>query len=305
MARTVTFGSIPEIPVPGRPLGRTILHDSESRRYPVMPRATAELKSVKYERHIPILDQDNWYDPTIGKYVSLGSCTGNAATGALGTGPLWDALVVALGGKMPTLDEDFAVEKVYGPATHGDPFGGAWRPNDTGSNGLSVAKVVKDLGLISGYQHALGLQAFQSGMQAGPMIAGITWKTGCDTPTREGIVRWSGTVRGGHEIVFDELDLQRGLAWFANSWTESWGVKGRAAFPLEDLGKAFEDDGDATAFVPLTSAPPVPQDPIITGPDAILVPALRAWRPGILSKVTKAGQLADAADRWMAAKGYR
>jgi hypothetical protein len=100
----------------------------------------------------PILDQG-----------ALGSCTGNAAAGALGTDPLYNTLPAG----HPPLDEDFAV-RVYSAATKIDPWPGDYPPDDTGSDGLSAAKACKALGLIPGYLHATSLDGMQAALQDTP-----------------------------------------------------------------------------------------------------------------------------------------
>src|SRR5690242_16937314 len=113
---------------PGQPLGRHVEHDPRSLAFahPVLPRTA--IKSVSWTRRIPILDQG-----------SLGSCTGNAATGALGTDSAGrtattSVTISATGAAashglfaagVHTLDEDFAVA-LYSLATILDSFSGTY-----------------------------------------------------------------------------------------------------------------------------------------------------------------------------------
>jgi hypothetical protein len=238
----VTYHPIPETAGAGGRLGRHVHHDPESLRYRVTgPRAAP--RTVRWRRHTPILDQGN-----------LGSCTGNAAVGALGTDPFYATLGPDFRG-----DEADAVQ-VYRQATRLDPFPGGWEPDDTGSDGLSAAKACKASGYISGYEHALGMDDFQAGMQTRPAIIGINWYSSFDTPTAEGVVSLpkTATVRGGHEVEAAELDLELGLAWCANSWSALWGAAGRFAIPLEILDRLFGEDGDATFFTPADMPAPTP-----------------------------------------------
>ena len=92
---------IPDVGGPhGR--GRHVFHDPASRFYAVQWEKTPG--HIVHERHIPILDQGQ-----------LGSCTGNAGTGALGTSPFFETAPV----RAVTLDQPFAVG-LYGQATHLD-----------------------------------------------------------------------------------------------------------------------------------------------------------------------------------------
>lgn len=117
-------------------LGRNVRHDPRSLRY-TLPVA-GDIKSAAWTRHIPILDQGD-----------LGSCTGNAGTGILGTDGLWQTLTTVAQSK---LDETYAAQ-LYSDATKVDDDPKNYPPTDTGSDGLSIAQVLKARRLISGYTH--------------------------------------------------------------------------------------------------------------------------------------------------------
>jgi hypothetical protein len=232
-----------EVVVEGKRLGRHVNHDPRSKQYRVARAAT--IVSRRWERKTPILDQGN-----------LGSCTGNAATGALGTEPFYDTL----SGQLATglkLDEAEAVS-IYSRATEIDPYQGTYPPDDTGSDGLSVAKAAKERGLISGYVHALGLDELLAGLQVGPMLVGTRWLTGMDDPDASGRVHATGSVRGGHEYLCVGVDVEAQLLWFDNSWGTGFGLDGTFCMSYEDMRTLLADDGDATQFVPLSQPAPTP-----------------------------------------------
>lgn len=246
----VAVKHIPEVVVPGMRLGRHVFHDGRSRAYRVDAQPRGALTSVRWERHIPVLDQG-----------PLGSCTGNAAIGAVCTGPLWDALPAKL---RPSATDERAAEvlavQLYMAATRLDNFPGEYPPDDTGSDGLSVAKAAQRAGYINGYRHAMSLDEALTALTRGPVITGVNWYSSFDTPDDNGIVRLTpyAYVRGGHEFVVDEIDADRELIGFTNSWGESWGQGGRAYLSWEDWGKLLKRDGDVTVFNPLTAPTPTP-----------------------------------------------
>jgi len=244
-------------------LGRHVNHDSESRRYPV-DTAGLTIASVRHLRRIAVLDQGN-----------LGSCTGNAGIGALGTDPNYDTLPV-VGGY--ALSQQGAV-KLYSDATQIDPYPGQYPPDDTGSDGLSIAKVLKAAGDISGYTWAFSLDDALKALSAAPLITGIPWYNSMFTPSSEGLLKVFGALAGGHEIVVDEYDAVRGWVGFTNSWGSGWGLAGRFYLAAEDWGTLLAQQGDVTAFVPATApAPaPVPPDPAPDGADAAFAAVLRPW----------------------------
>lgn len=282
MTKTIV---LPELVVDGKRLGRHIRHDPASLRYLI--EETAEVVSVAWPRHIPILDQGN-----------VGSCTGNALTGALGTGPLYDA-ITPLG---LTLDERFALA-VYSAAETLDGDG-PYPPNDNGSSGLSVAFVAKTDGYISGYRHATSVAAAHAALQAGPFIIGSYWYSGMDTPTAEGIVHATGIVRGGHEYLCREYDATRDLWWLDNSWSASWGLTGRFAYDTATFTQLLANSGDVSALVPLTQPAPTPSP--APGPGADPADVAHAFEARIFISHKHSGEnaaMARSTAAWLTAKG--
>lgn len=277
---------IPEVRHPQYRLGRHLNHDPRSLAFRVGQTATP--KSVTWERRIPILDQGD-----------LGSCTGNATVGVLGTEPFFSTLNAQEKG---TLNEDLAVS-IYGQATTLDSYPGQYPPDDTGSDGLSIAKAVKLRGLISGYQHILSIGEAHAAIQNGPFIVGTLWTNDMFKPDARGVVTPSGKPAGGHEYECNGYDLDHDEWLFCNSWNTSWGVDGTFRMSTKSLQYLLSQQGDATPFVPLTAPAPAPQpqpqpqpaDPLANFPRA----TLDAWassRKSWWSKAQKAA--ADAYITW-------
>jgi hypothetical protein len=242
---------IPEYPGVGGRLGRHVRHDPRSLAYRYPARSTGTLTSVRHARVIPVLDQG-----------SLGSCTGNAAEGALGTSPLYEAIPGTVLGR-PTgnaqVDEDQAVA-LYSAATLVDDYQGGYPPDDTGSDGLSVAKAALAAGLISGYQHATSLEAALAALETRPVITGVSWYDSFDEADSNGLIRIAkqASVRGGHEFELEELDVENRLVWLTNSWSMTWGIDGRACLGWDDFGRLLDEQGDVTVFTPLDQPAPQP-----------------------------------------------
>lgn len=226
---------IPEIPMarsaewpyPGGFLGRHVEHDERSRGYAHPEMETHLLMSVEWPRRSPILDQGQ-----------TSSCTGNALAGALATDSV---------GRMGRSDVDEPLaETVYELATHLDTVPGAMPPDDTGSTGNAVCKAAVKLGLIAGYQHAFSFNAVLSALQKGPVIAGISWLTGCDTPDPHGIIDYSGNIRGGHEFLIRGVDMVGQFLLGDNSWALRWGLNGTFKIPFNGFQTALNMRGDVT-----------------------------------------------------------
>jgi hypothetical protein len=211
----------------GKRLGRHIHQDARSLEHPA--KRAPKVESVKHEATGLPLNQGE-----------LGSCTANALCGALDSAPNFS-------GGTP-LNEAEAVH-VYERETslEGDPY----PPNDPGGSGLMVCKAAKQLGLISSYTHAFGIEHALQALVLRPVITGISWYTSFDTPDAQGLVAIApgATVRGGHEIVADQIDAENKLVWFWNSWGTQFGVGGRFCMAFDTWDQLLKEKGDVT--VPL------------------------------------------------------
>lgn len=273
---------IPEQPIPGRRLGRHVRHDPRSLQYLYPAHKVDGLVSVRHDRGIPVLDQGD-----------LGSCTGNAAEGSVGTSPLFEAIpgtVAARPTASASSDEDQAVA-LYSAATKLDSYSGSYPPDDTGSDGLSVAKAAQKAGLISGYTHCTDLDSALKALSQQPVIAGINWYDSFDDPNADGLIKIAkgAQVRGGHEICLDELDVEKQLIGFTNSWSTSWGLEGRAYLSWADFKRLLGEDGDVTVFTPLSEPAPTPTPPAPADPLAELAALLKQWISSVESWFQKHG----------------
>lgn len=269
------------------PLGRNLRHDPRSLAYKVPP--ASSVVSASWTRHIPILDQG-----------SLGSCTGNAGTGVLGSDGLWQTLPATT---QASLNEKYAIQ-LYSDATKLDDDPQNYPPTDTGSDGLSIAQVLKVRGLISGYQHITSINAAHTAIQAGPFIVGVPWYDGMFEPDKNNVVAISGAIAGGHEFECVAYDSTTDLWKFANSWGTSWGDNGYFYMNSATFARLLSEDGDATTFVPATQpAPtPTPQPQPASNIDSVLWAAVRTW---VLGRHTTAATKAAAAalKAWAAGHG--
>lgn len=293
MTRVIVQERIPTAADLPYPLGRHIRHDSESRRYPYRAPWPVQLASVRWQRRIGVLDQG-----------STGSCTGHAGIGCLGTDPYYDTLtpvVLANTAWRYTLDHTGALA-LYSEATKLDSFPGSWPPDDTGSDGNSVAKALTTAEEISGYRWAFGIDDALAALPHGPVITGVNWYANMFYPDpTTGILDIGGGLAGGHEFVVDEYDDERKLVGCTNSWGTRWGLAGRFYLRVQDWADLLNQQGDVTVFVPLAEPAPVPiPDPDLPADEAFAV-ALRPWanRPHIGCNE----RTAAAARTWLDARG--
>jgi hypothetical protein len=229
-----------ERPEGGKRLGRNLWLDGRSLAHMVendVHEMGKPLASQDWERVLAVLDQGD-----------LGSCTGNAGTGALGTQPFFDAFGSAVlpDAKDAKAGEEFAVQ-LYKDATRADGYPGEYPPDDTGSSGLAICKVLKTRGTVPGYRWARSPYGFLRLLQNGPVLQGMPWHKAFFEPDKNGFIdadeNWaSSPLAGGHEIeaVAVELDTKdafKSVITYVNSWGTGWGDAGRFRMRLETYEK--------------------------------------------------------------------
>jgi hypothetical protein len=213
--------------------GRHVEHDERSREHAVEHEQLRSARSVEWRRWSPILDQGQ-----------LGSCTGNAITGALGCEPFcYDAVSAA------RFNEAMAVD-IYSAATRIDGIDGEYPPTDTGSSGLAVAKVAKREGLISRYGHAFTVSGLLHALLHQPVIVGVPWYESMFHPDEHGVVTVAGDVAGGHEFLIRGVELGEAdddtYLLADNSWGSGWGVEGSFRLSMATWRQLREESADVT-----------------------------------------------------------
>lgn len=222
-------------------LKRTIHHDSESKKF-AFDTTGLQIVNVNHQRLIPILDQGQ-----------VGSCTGNAGIGCINTAPFVQNPVPIF---QPNEDGALAL---YSAAEEVDG-NGSYPPNDRGSSGLSIAKVLSNpyLKIISGYQHCFTLNDALKALSQYPVITGTNWHEAMYTPDADGRVHPTGKIVGGHEYVAYKVDVDKGQIWFCNSWGSAWGIEGTFYMTWADYATLLAESGDVTVLIPNNVTPPTP-----------------------------------------------
>jgi hypothetical protein len=222
-------------------LGRHVNHDSRSLAYEFLPRKVT-----------PAGKNTLWVSP----YAPLnqgetGACTGNATAQVLNT--RFMAAVRLKLHKNRKFSEGDAI-RFYSLATQLDTFPGAYPPDDTGSDGVSVAAAAKKMGYLDQYSHTFSFQSAQRAAELTPFIQGTVWTNKMFKPVN-GLVTvgkiTDATIAGGHEYAGVGIDFTAEVFVYRNSWgdEDQWpGCKpgGYFAIGFKDVAALLAEQGDVT-----------------------------------------------------------
>lgn len=200
-------------------LDRVIHFDKRSRAYSIGDvRASKKLRSYTWRC-------DEWFDQG-----SEGACVGFALGHELAARPA----------EVRGLTYDSLVENIYWEAQKSDPWeGGSYPDADPIYGGTSIlagVKQVKKLGYIDEYRWAFNIDDILYGIgHNGPAVFGLNWYSDMYTPDKNGFIKPTGSLVGGHAILGRAVNVTDGYVTLRNSWGRSWGKDGDCYISFEDL----------------------------------------------------------------------
>lgn len=231
-------------------LGRHVVHDPQSRQFDLAELAGGvPTRPISWRRRGPIFDQGRCPPSvlaTVGanpEKTSIGCCTMCAAFGLLLTEPFYrPGKGYTLADVLPGYHRETVLD--------GRAIPGVWPPEDTGSAGLYAMKVLRELGLISGWRSAFSLRSVLTALGRGPVAVGTNWYESMFDPVRRAgrdvlDIAPSAGVAGGHEWIIDKFDPDEQMVGMTNSWGVGWGTNGTAWLSLDTLNRLLHERGDA------------------------------------------------------------
>lgn len=138
-------------------------------------------------------------------------------------------------------DLDWAREHIYWPAQRQDKYRGGIYPESNwyseGSDIITTCKVLKQIHFCDGFYQANDMHGLKMGVShSGPCIIGIPWFEQMFYPDADGILDVSGELAGYHAVTVLEIDMERKMFGFANSWGD-WGKAGFGYLTFKDMAK--------------------------------------------------------------------
>lgn len=134
-------------------------------------------------------------------------------------------------------------QAVYYRARQLDEWAGE---NYDGTSVIAGAKAVQEQGYIQEYRWAFGLDdlILAVGYQ-GPAVLGVNWYEGMFDTDKDGFVRVTGGIMGGHAIVCHGVNLKGRYFKLHNSWGKDWGVNGECKISFDDMARLLSEYGEA------------------------------------------------------------
>lgn len=219
---------LPQAHVPHKRLGRHVHHDPRSCSFP----AHRASRIVDVRHDVPGLPLDQ---------REQDCCTAHALCGAL------SFVDHSVAREQPLETLVAILHQAAGALEEADtPYAGF------GHSALTVCRAAMRLGLITRYAHAFGVEHALQALVLSPVMTGFTWYSSFDFPDPEtGLVEITpdASVRGGHEVLADEIDIDDQLVWFYNSWGAEFGRGGRFCMSFATWDYLLRDRGDVTVPV--------------------------------------------------------
>lgn len=192
---------------------------------PVPPVPTPDVKPVSWKDNEPVLDQG-----------STGHCVGFGWAQWGNTLPYDD--------KFKNTDGDAIYYECK--VIDGEPL------QEDGSQVRSGAKALKARGRLDTYVFADTIdEAIAWIMTKGPVVMGTDWTEDMFTPDKNGLVKPTGQVAGGHCYVAVGYDPKTQLIEYINSWDDSWGVDGHFFMSKTNAASLHAAQGDACGALEL------------------------------------------------------
>lgn len=148
--------------------------------------------------------------------------------------------------KVKTVSESLARE-IYREAQQLDQ----WPGHDyEGTSVIAGAKALKARGYIREYRWAFGLSDLISAVgSVGPAVIGVNWYEGMFQPDRNGFIKPTGSLIGGHAILVNSVSLKLKRFKLHNSWGADWGINGGCYLSFDDMNRLLNEDGEACIIV--------------------------------------------------------
>lgn len=146
------------------------------------------------------------------------------------------------------VNKQFAMD-IYYEAQRLDPWPGGEYPGASpkykGSSVYAVLIGLQKLGIIDTIEPAPTFSELISGLSfVGPAIVGTKWYSNMTWTGKNGLMRATGRVMGGHCYSIRAQHLDREIFTIQNSHGPRWGDKGQGILPFTDMQKLMQEQSE-------------------------------------------------------------
>lgn len=217
---TTTTTTVLETPL----LGRVYIPDERDKKYLIENKLYLSTPTFKSK----FWDAEEWW----GDQGNTPQCVGYSWAHWIEDGP------IKHGGIAPIVNPTL----IYREAQKLDEWYGE---NYDGTSVRGGAKYLKNTGKISSYLWTYDLNVLiNTLLTIGPVVVGTNWYYDMFFPNRNGLIKVSGRIAGGHAYVLNGVDTKTRLFRIKNSWGRSWGKNGFAFISFSDMQRLIKENGE-------------------------------------------------------------
>jgi len=126
--------------------------------------------------------------------------------------------------------------------------------NYDGTSVRGAVKYLKNIGKVKSYYWAFDVQTLsETILKLGPVVVGTNWYNGMFYPNKNGLIKISGQMVGGHAYLINGVDTKTKQFRIKNSWGKSWGKGGHAFISFNDMSRLIKENGEICLAIELES----------------------------------------------------
>ena len=206
-------------------LGRKYIKDDRDKNFLIenlLPKKAVKVSTSRY------WDDNGWW----GNQGRTPQCVGYAWAHWIDDGPIAHNL------PHPNINPTL----IYTEAQKVDEWIGE---NYDGTSVRGAAKYLKAQNKISAYYWAYDVNTLvKTVLDLGPVVVGTNWYYNMFYPDRNGLIKATGYLAGGHAYVINGVDTVKKQFRIKNSWGKTWGQQGHAYISFTDMSKLIKEYGE-------------------------------------------------------------
>lgn len=210
-------------------LGRTYVPDERDKKYLI-------------ESHLGILLGRKVVNPITSRYWDDNGWWGNQGRTPQCVGYSWAHWLedgpVPQSGIAPIIHPSL----IYKEAQKLDQWPGE---NYDGTSIRGGVKYLQKQDKVQNYYWGYNLQTLiNTVLNIGPVVVGTNWYQGMFFPDKNGVIKVSGKLAGGHAYVINGIDINKKQFRLKNSWGRTWGKYGSAYISFTDMERLIRENGE-------------------------------------------------------------